>query len=130
MPASYTSYMVIPETDHSALAQFGKTSTSCRVAGCSKRKSVCKHNKAGKGRVSLAQAEQVLAAVREQWKAEQGWYHEDMFLTSHEHEELEDGSWGLAWEGGPEDWSWSVEHKVPGVFVEAQYSWLVAVHPS
>ena len=40
-------------------------------------------------------------------------------LMDHNHEELSEGSWSICYEGGgPENWAYSFQSKVHGVFVE------------
>ena len=53
-------------------------------------------------------------------------------LMDHNHEELSEGSWSICYEGGggPEDWAYFFESKVPGVFVEPINTCILGVHDS
>lgn len=132
---SYTTFMVIPASDHEALDRLNKCDECCRVRGCSSCGPCRHHDIADAGHVSLAQAEQVLGAIAAKYGIEDTRAN-DLFLTSWEHEELEPGSWGIAWEGGPEDWAFTVAGgdgngvSVPGVHIEVYANWLITVHPA
>ena len=82
--------------------------------------------------VSKEQAEAVVEAIKENWPESEGWsYVDGPTLYPHDHEELPEGCWSIAWEGAPEDWSWraSSEVRVPGVFLEPIASWCLGLFP-
>jgi hypothetical protein len=82
--------------------------------------------------VSKEQAEQVVQAIKENWPMYVVDFSGDgPTLYPHDHEELPEGCWSIAWEGGPEDWSWraSMEVRVSGVFLEPIASWCLGVFP-
>jgi hypothetical protein len=128
--SSYSEYMVIPAEDSAALSRYGKTlGISCRVAGC-QEPFECVHYADSDSHVPLPKAEEVLEHIKAQWPVSDGWSHEDLFMTSHEHEELPEGNWAIAWEGGPEDWTYLASPEVPGVIVSAYSHWLLTVCPA
>lgn len=49
-------------------------------------------------------------------------------LRSAEHEEQSPGSWSIEWEDGPYEWCYEFSSKVPGVFVEPIYSFILGVY--
>lgn len=67
-------------------------------------------------------AEKVLAEVKATFGTD------EPALYDHNHEELSEGSWSIAWEGsGMDCWPLEFESKVPGVFTEAIASWCLGV---
>ena len=85
-------------------------------------------------KVTKAQAEKVLSAVKEMWPEADGWSHVDgPFLHPAEHEEMRPGCWSISWEGAPEDWAlqagWKLRGHVPGVFLEPMTSWSLGLYP-
>ena len=130
----YGLFMVIPADDAAALAK--RKPGQCRVVACQQEADwCCEHARTAPGRSPLHEAEKVMAEIKKRWPADQHWQG-DLFMTSHEHEELPDGSWAIAWEGGPEDWTMHASGlhgraiEVDGGFVEALSHWAVAVHPA
>lgn len=88
--------------------------------------------KSKKPKVSQADAEQVLQALKLRWPEQEGWSHVDgPTLYSAEHEEMPKGCWSIAWEGGPEDWTMiaSQDIKKAGVFLEPMTSWCLGLYP-
>lgn len=80
--------------------------------------------------VSRETAEDVLEWVKGHWPGSEGWSQIDgPVLYAHDHEELPDGCWSIAWEGGPEDWVYKVQHGRKDVFVEAIASWCLGIYP-
>lgn len=81
--------------------------------------------------VTNEQAEQVLQAVKDKWPMYVVPFSDGPTLYPHDHEEMPKGCWSIAWEGGPEDWSWrtSMEITVPGVFLEPMNSWCLGLFP-
>ena len=53
---------------------------------------------------------------------------EGQTLYDADHEGLSKGSFSIAWEGGPENWTYDFTTTVPGVFVEAMNHWSLAVY--
>lgn len=52
------------------------------------------------------------------------------YLFDGTHEELDEDSWVISWEEGPDDWAMNAwPSEVPGVFVEPINSFTLAVHP-
>lgn len=84
-------------------------------------------------KVSREQAEAVLEAVKNRWPESEGWSHVDgPHLHDADHEEQPEGCWSISWEGAPEDWTWYAwqDIKVPGVHLEAMYSWCLGLYPA
>jgi hypothetical protein len=71
--------------------------------------------------VNRKTAEKVLAEVKEQFGTD------EPKLYDADHEELSEGSWSIAWEGG-EEWTYYFRTSVPGVFVEPIASWCLGVY--
>lgn len=49
-------------------------------------------------------------------------------LRDHNHEEQSPGSWSIEWEEGPDDWAMRFTSKIPGVFVEPIYTFMLGVY--
>lgn len=83
--------------------------------------------------VTKEQAEAVLKAIKERYPESQ--YCDPPTLYPHDHEEMPEGCWSIAWEGAPEDWVdhvsglWGKGIKVPGVFLEPMASWCLGLYP-
>jgi hypothetical protein len=73
-------------------------------------------------------AQKVLKEVEKQFHVyiEAGYSRPNLRDASHE--QLTKGSWSIDWEEGPEEWCYRFESKVPGVFVEPIYSFVLAVY--
>lgn len=76
-----------------------------------------------------ATAEKVLAEIEAKYAAliEAGIYDRPN-LRDADHEELSEGSFSIDWEEGPDEWCYDFETKVPGVFVEPIYSFILGVY--
>jgi hypothetical protein len=124
---TYGEYMVIPKTDAKALSV--RKQDRCRVNYCQQPADWCKdHARSSKDRVPLHEAEKVMDWIRAKWPESEGWSHEYLFMTSYEHEELAVGQWAIAWEEGPNSWTYGAEAgEARDVFVEAYNSWLLIV---
>lgn len=85
----------------------------------------------GKQEVSREQAEHVLETVRSV-VGESGAYGPALY--AHDHEEMPEGCWSIAFEGWSQDTPWTLlvpPEQVPdGVFVEAMNSWCLGVYPA
>lgn len=67
-------------------------------------------------------AEKVLAEVKAQFGTD------EPALYDHNHEELSEGSWSIAWEGSGRDcWPMDFTNTNPDVFVEPIASWCLGV---
>lgn len=67
-------------------------------------------------------ANKVLAEVKAQFGTT------EPVLYDADHEEMAAGTWSIAWEGGAEDWTWTFETAVPGVYVEARNHWSLGLY--
>lgn len=68
-------------------------------------------------------ANKVLAEVKAQFGTD------EPTLYDADHEDMERGTWSIAWEGsGMDCWPMEFETKVPGVFVEARTSWSMGLY--
>lgn len=125
----YDEYMVIPKADTEELSK--RAATRCRVKYCQQPADWCKdHARSSKDRVPLHEAEKVMDWIKARWPESEGWSHEYLFMTSHEHEELTVGRWAIAWEEGPECWTYSAEAgEARDVYVEAMNNWCLVVAP-
>lgn len=85
--------------------------------------------------VTQAQAQEIRDAIAARWPQADGWSHQDgPTLRPAEHEEQPEGCWSIAWEGGPEDWTYRASlllaGKYPGVLLEPMYSWCLGLYPA
>ena len=86
-----------------------------------------------KPKVTKTQAEAVVQAIKAKWPESEGWsYIDGPDLYPHDHEGMPKGCWSIAWEGAPEEWAYyaSMDIKVPGVHLEAMYSWCLGLYPA
>jgi hypothetical protein len=87
-----------------------------------------------KPKVTKEQAEAVLLAIKERYP--ESLYCDPPTLYPHDHEDMPEGCWSIAWEGAPEDWvdhvsgMWDDGIKVPGVFLEPMTSWCLGLYPA
>lgn len=70
-------------------------------------------------------AEKVVAEIKAQFAGEDFTYGPN--LRDSDHEELPEGSWSIDWEDGPYEWCYEFSSKVPGVFTEPIYSFVLGV---
>lgn len=79
--------------------------------------------------MNKAKATKVLREVEEQFKLyiEAGYPKPN--LRDADHEGQSKGSWSIEWEDGPDEWCYAMPaSKIPGVFVEPIYSFILGVY--
>lgn len=78
--------------------------------------------------MNRAKATKVLREVEKQFSAYIEAGYPAPTLRDHTHEEQSEGSWSINWEEGPDEWCYRFTSKVPGVFVEPIYSFMLGVY--
>lgn len=80
-------------------------------------------------KVTRKQAEKVLEALHNKYPSSLG----NAVIHDAEHEEMPEGTWSIAWEGGDEDWDQFFSEEWNGqnskIFVEPRNHWSVGIYP-